>query len=231
MKIERISDTQVKFSLTHEDLDERNIKLSELAFGSEKAQAFFREITQQAADTCGFSADKEGDTIPLMVEAMPMNDGIVIIVSKVDNPEDLQAQLENRLGKTGKIADFGLGPASITERRFKKKAPKTETYTVPNDEENISIYKFASLEIASKAMKILQKAFCSFSDSRLYSCTDEYYLFVSPTDITNMEKNVFDGIINEFGKKYRSNPVTRAHIAENGELIIKNNAVNVLAQL
>ncbi len=231
MKIERISDTQVKFYLTNEDLNERDIKLSELAFGSEKAQEFFKEITQQAADTCGFSAEGDGDTIPLMVEAMPMNDGIVIIVSKVENTQDLQSQLENRLSRASKGAEFGLSPTSITERRFKKRQPKNETYTVPNDEENISIYKFATLEIAAKAMKVVKKAFCNFSDSKLYLSDKEYYLFLSPNDIVGMERGIFDGIISEYGVKHRSNPVTRAYIAEHGELVIKNNAVNVLANL
>ena len=49
MKIEKISDNQIRFTLTGEDLAARQIKLSELAYGTEKARNLFREMMQQAA--------------------------------------------------------------------------------------------------------------------------------------------------------------------------------------
>ena len=39
MKIEKLNDHQIRCTLTSEDLATRNIKLSELAYGSEKAKA------------------------------------------------------------------------------------------------------------------------------------------------------------------------------------------------
>lgn len=39
MKIEKVSDNQIRCTLTREDLAERQIKLSELAYGTEKAEA------------------------------------------------------------------------------------------------------------------------------------------------------------------------------------------------
>lgn len=38
MKIEKLNDHQIRCTLTSEDLATRNIKLSELAYGSEKAK-------------------------------------------------------------------------------------------------------------------------------------------------------------------------------------------------
>ena len=49
MKIEKLNDHQIRCTLTSEDLATRNIKLSELAYGSEKAKALFRDMMQQAA--------------------------------------------------------------------------------------------------------------------------------------------------------------------------------------
>ena len=80
MKIEKISDNQIRFTLTGEDLAARQIKLSELAYGTEKARNLFREMMQQAASQVGF----EADNIPLMIEAIPMSEGsIVLVVTKV----------------------------------------------------------------------------------------------------------------------------------------------------
>ena len=44
MKIEKINDNQLRFTLTREDLVSRNIKLSELAYGSDQAKKLFRSI-------------------------------------------------------------------------------------------------------------------------------------------------------------------------------------------
>ena len=56
MKIERISDNQIRCTLTSLDLSSRGINLAELAYGSEKARNLFREMIQQAAQEVGFEA-------------------------------------------------------------------------------------------------------------------------------------------------------------------------------
>ena len=44
MKIEKVNDNQIRCTLTREDLDSRHLKLSELAYGTEKAKSLFREM-------------------------------------------------------------------------------------------------------------------------------------------------------------------------------------------
>ena len=68
MKIEKISDTQIRCTLTKEDLASRHLKLNELAYGTENAKSFFRDMMQQAAYEFGF----EANDIPLMIEAIPL---------------------------------------------------------------------------------------------------------------------------------------------------------------
>ena len=41
MKIEKVNENQIRCTLTREDLAERQIKLSELAYGTEKAKMLF----------------------------------------------------------------------------------------------------------------------------------------------------------------------------------------------
>ena len=50
MKIERISDNQIRCTLNKEDLEGKETLLSELAFGSEKAKGLFRELMPQSLD-------------------------------------------------------------------------------------------------------------------------------------------------------------------------------------
>lgn len=89
MKIEKISENQIRCILTKQDLIDRQIKLSELAYGSAKAKNLFRDLMELAADEYGF----EADDIPLMVEAIPLpSESIILIVTKVENPEELDTR-------------------------------------------------------------------------------------------------------------------------------------------
>ena len=47
MKIEKVNDNQIRCTLTRKDLAERQIKLSELAYGTEKAKLLFRDMRRR----------------------------------------------------------------------------------------------------------------------------------------------------------------------------------------
>ena len=89
MKIEKINDNQIRCTLTHADLAARHLKLSELAYGTEKAKSLFRDMMQQASFDFGFDAED----LPLMIEAIPSSaDSIVLIITKVEDPEELDTR-------------------------------------------------------------------------------------------------------------------------------------------
>ena len=89
MKIEKINDNQIKCTLTREDLADRQLKLSELAYGTEKAKSLFRDLMLQAQEEYGF----EANNMPLMIEAIPTSaESIVLIVTKVEDPEELDSR-------------------------------------------------------------------------------------------------------------------------------------------
>ena len=89
MKIEKVNDNQIRCTLTREDLADRQLKLSELAYGTEKAKMLFRDMMQQAAYEFGF----EAEDIPLMIEAIPISaDTIILIITKVEYPEELDTR-------------------------------------------------------------------------------------------------------------------------------------------
>ncbi|MCR5011788.1 MAG: adaptor protein MecA [Lachnospiraceae bacterium] len=76
MRIEKISDDQIKCILTKEDLDARKLNFSELTFGSAQANGLLRDMMQQASCEFGFEADDK----PLMIEVVPMQSGIIVLV-------------------------------------------------------------------------------------------------------------------------------------------------------
>ena len=82
MKIEKLNENQIRCTLSKADLEDHNIRLTELAYGTDRAKALFRDMMQKASDDVGFEV---GD-IPLMIEAIPVNpDCLVLIVTKVES--------------------------------------------------------------------------------------------------------------------------------------------------
>ena len=89
MKIEKLNENQIRCTLTKEDLAERQIKLSELAYGTEKVKSLFRDMMQQASYEFGF----EAEDLPLMIEAIPLSaDTIILVITKVEYPEELDTR-------------------------------------------------------------------------------------------------------------------------------------------
>ncbi len=89
MKIEKISDNQIRCTLSKEDLIDRELRISELAYGTEKAKALFRDMMQQASYEFGF----EADDIPLMIEAIPIStECLILVITKVEDPDELDTR-------------------------------------------------------------------------------------------------------------------------------------------
>ncbi len=89
MKIEKISDNQIRCTLSRDDLVDRELRISELAYGSEKAKALFRDMMQQANYEFGF----EAEDIPLMIEAIPVSsECLILVITKVEDPDELDTR-------------------------------------------------------------------------------------------------------------------------------------------
>ena len=104
MKIEKISDNQIRCTLNKQDLTDRELRLSELAYGTEKAKALFRDMIQQASYEFGF----EADDIPLMIEAIPVSsECLVLIITKVEDPDELDTRF-SRFSPDRDAEDFDI---------------------------------------------------------------------------------------------------------------------------
>lgn len=128
MKLEKLSDTQIRCTLSKEDLSQRQLHLSELAYGSEKAKELFRDMMQQASIELGF----EADNIPLMIEAIPIsNDCLVLVVTKVEDPDELDTRF-SRFSKINVEDSFDEDFSDIDDTDF-------EEMDFLDDEDNIDM--------------------------------------------------------------------------------------------
>lgn len=212
MKIEKISETQIKFILAQSDLSERDIKIEDLTSPSEKTQALFRDIMEQAMEEYGFSSENT----PLMVEAVPVGlDGIMIIVTKMDNGDESQNK-------------FKLISQTKELRRYKKKSI-ANFEPEEKSEENISIFSFDTLDdVIAVCARIYN---CYHGNNALYKYEKKYYLLLQNDMASDhLTTEDLELILGEYGQKHISNILSKYYLVEHGEVIIKNTAVRTLAK-
>ena len=237
MKIEKISDTQVKFILESTDLIEKNIKITELAYGSEKTQVLFREMLERAYDECGF----EVENVPIMIEAIPTAiDSIIIIVTKVANGDDIEAKFNSFLPKArdfgrankngGDIGrHFGTAQNNGTNSQpLKPLGSNTLGKQQRAQRERVHVYSFKRIDDAIDLCMRLTSVYLGKSSMHKYN--DKYFMIFDNEPGTRNVRG-FENILSEYGARHVSGEITKYHLIEHGETLIAADAVHVLAKI
>ena len=214
MKIEKMNDHQIRCTLTSEDLATRNIKLSELAYGSEKTRALFRDMMQQAAMDFGF----EAEDIPLMVEAIPLDlDADSIDASDVDDTATQFLQLLQRLRQEQN--------ASKTEE---KETTETDRELPSN---LVRMFTCADLDAIILAAEALHGFYQG--KNTLYKNPQEhtYHLIVHQSQHTISEFNRVINLICSYLKPQKYTAGLQAFYEEHFQKIIRGNALQQLGKI
>lgn len=250
MKIEKISDTQIRCTLSRQDLADRDLKLSELAYGSDKAKDLFRELMIQASYECGF----EAEDIPLMIEAIPVSgDCLVLVVTKVEDPDELDTRFSNfssfrddreedASSVTSSVADeilecFGqLGALLGKGREAMEKTTDTaeelpQEETAPASVSLTKVYSFPSLSAVTALAQLISPYY--FGESTLYKdeVSANYYLVLHMSDHTPEEFNRICNVISEYGTPVNTGYASLSYFAEHFKPVVKTDAVQTLTVL
>ena len=209
MRIERISDTQMKFVLRHTDLEARDIKISELSHSSDKTQELFREMLQIAQEEGAFESS---ESTPYLIEATKEGvDSLAVIVTKM-NAEDLERR-------------FSLVPAAKGRCRFKRNE-YIDQPEYPNEDSH-AIISFENLDMAATAADSIALIFTG--KSQLFKLNGQYFLWLLNETEDDRPTTDLEAIMLEYGQKHAANALSRQYLTEHGETIIIENAVNKLA--
>lgn len=215
MKIEKISDTQIKFILSKDDLAGKNIKLEDLSSSNDKTKELFQDMLATALEEFGFAIDDA----PLLVEALPVAmDSIMIIVTKIDSEEKSSEEPSQTAA---------LPAISNDIHKFKRKSITVHRNDAL-DNSNVLIYSFNALD---DVIDVCSKIYTySFKGSSLYKNDKKYYLILQSRkkDADSIEGSSF--ILNEFGIKQNSSALSKYWFIEHGETLIGENAVEILAE-
>ena len=252
MKIERINDNQIRCTLTREDLTSRQIRLSELAYGSEKAKQLFHDMMQEAEYAVGFTPDNA----PLMIEAIPTSrDSIVLVITKVDDPEELDTRF-SRFTKSAedaegedvpsfagadevldlfhKIIEAKKGEAPAAPKPQPQKERK-QTFTSSASETPdllVQAFRFRSLSDLIRAAQSLRGVV--LGTNTVYTDAKKgapYLLVLHPTGNTPEAFNKICNILSEYGKNEPFDLVREAYLAEHQEPLLAEHALQTLAEI
>jgi len=244
MKIEKVNENQIRCTLTREDLANRELKISELAYGTEKAKNLFRDMMQQASFECGF----EAEDIPLMIEAIPLNsECIVLIITKVEDPEELDTRFSRFAPSIHDDSDIDEhendieieGPNEIMDlfRKIQAQDSVSETAPVPAPETSgmpgapVRLFRFENIRTLLSMTNGMHIDFCGQSDLYKSTRSDIYLLLLTGDQNHATEYNKLCNRISEYGTPQKVFSTTPSYLSEHCECLIKGYALETLANI
>lgn len=250
MKIEKVNDTQIRCTLSKEDLAERQIKLSELAYGTEKAKSLFRDMMQQAAYEFGF----EAENIPLMIEAIPLStESIILIITKVEDPEELDTRFSNfspsedteeedlPFGDDNEIPILEGGPNlldllnqiknRVRESDKNKDTDEPKTVELGHKNYRTKLFILSSFDDIEQVAKIIAPIYNSNNYLFHNLSDDNYYLFLHQGEHSAEEFSKICNILSEYAKQKKYSPSLEAFFNEHYSVLLGPKALQTLFNL
>ncbi len=238
MKIEKLNENQIRCTLTHADLAARHLKLSELAYGTEKAKSLFRDMMQQASFDFGF----EAENIPLMIEAIPSSaDSIVLIITKVEDPEELDTRF-SKFTPSGDTDPLNMETLEKLQgadeflnllNKVKEAAAGTRT---PEPESTppafaVRLYSFETLDSVIRTSRLLAPVYRGANTLYKDETNGMFILALAPSDHSANEFNKICNMLSEYGSPEKADASILAFLEEHCSSIISADAVQKLSAL
>lgn len=234
MKIEKINENQIRCFISNEDLVARKIKISELAYGTDKAKSLFREMMTYANKKYGF----DSENLPLMIEAIPLSDNsLLLTITKVAFPDELDSRFSY-------FSDSELPESGLFGNIFEKRKSSYSIPTTNNANDIISVcagddssknnilrhFTFNSLDDVINAANVIGDSYNAEND--LYkSKSGQYHLLLKIGQHSAKDFNKVCNCLSEYGIMESPNSSSYTVVLEHAKLICDHDALNKLSSL
>lgn len=211
MKIEKINENKIKIILTFDELENRNISLTEISKNTNIAQDFFITLLEES----NLEEDFIIDDSHLFIEAASDNNNLFIItITKINDIPELKkySLMENK-----------------NIKKIKKK-PKCKSNIIKYKVDSY-IYSFSSIDTILKLCEQSKKEKLFFGRNSLYKYQNNYFLIFSKNSVKNdkfLKTYVF---LSEFCDNYYSLDLYETTLIEKSKLIIKDYALQRLNKI
>lgn len=204
MKIEKVSESIIKITISMDDLEERNIDLETFNYNSPAVQKLFWDMMEQAELQFGVSTQES----QLCIEAdSDLDDGFIVTITRIDEDGDFESihkYIKNRFKKN--------------ELKSKRRTQKLLS--------TLLLYSFDDLDDVCS----LSRNICSVytGESTLYKLHNTYYLLLAGVNTSDPRTKHLDVILGEYGSRVTNVNFFEGYLNEYGEKIIDEDAVKVL---
>ena len=250
MKLEKLSDNQIRITLTKEDLESRRIRIGELAYGSDKAKGLFRDMMLEAHRRFGFNADN----IPLMIEAIPgRGSSITLLITKVEDPDELDSRFarfapsRENAPKDEPVLESADDILNLIKRLYEAKtraaSPEENAAEAPEEEpaaktaaaapelDYIRLYRFRDVDRVISAAGALGGIYQGVNTLYRQQSGTPYILVLHKSAHTPEEFNRICNTLSEYGSSVSCTPAREAYLAEHAQTVIAEHALQELGTL
>ena len=227
MRIERISTNQIRCTLSNVDLENRNLNVVELAYGSDNAKALFQEMLSKASYEVGFDADDS----PLMIEAVPLsNESIIIYVTKVDDPDELDTRFAKFSPTMADdvFASFDMKFNNLLEGAEGALDLDDET-SESQKEPYLRAYSFETLDElieAAKAVKTYSGENTLYKDE-----VNKRFILVLKKNENKKDFASAANILSEYGVKLSATTFSEDYYKEHFKVMVRENAISQISKI
>ena len=193
MNFSKVSDRELRCSVSVEEIHEQGLEVSDLLKRSEKTYEFFEYLVQEGQEETGF--EKSG---PMSVEGIFLNGTLELIFRSVD--EDEAGEWEERENE---------------EEYYEAPMP-----SLPDiDPENGEVLKLVQVRFASAGLLYRFCQLLPFAEkvpSSLYQADGSYVLILDLDNCTRSEIGAFCMLANEYGAQSTYGDLQASQVMEHG---------------
>ena len=213
MHMEKINEHQVRCLISSQDLLQRKLTAGELRYGAPETRALFKEVLQKASQQYGFNKEE----YPVMIEAVPVTEGLLIVLSAVENPEETDPHFvhfheeDNEEAAREGDAFFQMPSDAIPDIRH-------------------TVFHFAGIDEAVAFSRRLGEY---EGESQLYRGEGRHEFFMVLMRPEGMKSDEFITLVNqvaEYSDGIVGDPIFAAKLLEHDVPVLKN-AVNILRRM
>jgi len=224
MKLERINDNQIRITLDPHDFADLDVSITDFLTDKEgKTKEFLETLMGKAKDDLDF----EADGLPVIVEVTQSDkDSIVLMLTKVDKDTKIAPGTHSN-SAISRVAEIKEELEEIDEH------PNKDVSSHSLDGEKVitpsyGVCRFKNLDDVISVAKMAENYYDS--DNSLYKDDDSYYLMYTRTRNSEADFRMLSNQVREFGEPVVFHYASRFYIEEHYDLIIANEALQLLSE-
>lgn len=231
MKFEKMSNESFRCTLTQEDLEENGVELEDFFSNTKTARDFLEKLIHMAEDEVDFHTT--GNMMSIQAAIMSEDEIVLTFSDSQMNGSDIIEHLRNMFGNAMQQYEAETAKESASDDILKEAGNKQtdEEYEDENGKDYAYLLSFVSFAGVRDFCRILPQN--ENAVSRLYYLDKKKQYFLK-ADLNNTSRQYvyeFIAASMEYAKNIEKDSVRSSYLEEHAKVIIRERALETLAQL